>query len=465
MASDRLPVVAIVGRPNVGKSTLFNRLTGRRDALVADEPGLTRDRQYASARLAGRTFIAVDTGGLTDGASGIDPLIAAQAGQALGEAHAVLFLVDGREGLNAADEAVAVRLRRLGRPVHLVVNKTEGLAPAEAAAEFHALGLGAPWAISSAHGRGVRALMEAVLAPWPETPEAPPGDEEGVRIAVVGRPNVGKSTLVNRMVGAERVLAYDQPGTTRDSIQVPFRRDGRPYVLVDTAGVRRRSRVGEGIEKFSVIKILQAIEAAHVAVLLVDAREGVTDQDAHLLGHVLDAGRALVIAANKWDGLDPGQRDKTRRDLERRFAFVDFASVHLISALHGTGVGHLFEAVDRAHAAATAKLSTPVLTRLLQEAVSAHPPPLVQGRRIKLRYAHQGGSNPPVVVVHGNQTAALPESYRRYLVRHFRQALDLEGTPVRVELRTGENPYRGRRNTLTPRQQRRRKRLLRHARK
>lgn len=465
MVADRLPVLAIVGRPNVGKSTLFNRITGRRDALVADEPGLTRDRQYGTARVAGRSVIVVDTGGITDNATGIDSLILRQAEQALSEADAVLFLVDGRAGLNADDEAVAERLRRLGRAIFLVVNKTEGFPEATATADFHRLGLGRPWAISSAHGHGVQALLEAVLAPWPPGPNASPPTAAGVRIAVVGRPNVGKSTLVNRMVGEERVLAYDQPGTTRDSIQVPFVRAGRSYVLIDTAGVRRRARVGEGVEKFSVIKALQAIEAAHVAVLVVDAREGVTDQDAHLLGHVLDAGRALVIAANKWDGLDPGQRDKARRDLERKFAFVDFASVHLTSALHGTGVGHLFTAVNQAHEAATRKLSTPALTRHLQEALAAHPPPLVRGRRIKLRYAHQGGSNPPVVVIHGNQTGDVPASYRRYLVRYFREAFHLQGTPVRIEFKTGENPYQDRRNTLTPRQQRRRKRLLRHVNK
>jgi len=461
-----LPVLVLVGRPNVGKSTLFNVLTGTRDALVADEPGLTRDRQYGRGRLGQRPYLVVDTGGLTDDAEGIGPLIARQAMQALEEADAALFLVDARSSLTAADEAIAARLRRTGKPVVLVVNKTDGLEPAAATAEFHRLGLGEPWPISAAHRRGVQALMEhALRAIPPSSPKPSLLADEGIRIAVLGRPNVGKSTLVNRMVGEERVLAYDRPGTTRDSIFVPFERDGQSYTLIDTAGVRRRARISGTIEKFSVIKTLQAIEAAHVAVLLVDAHEGVTDQDAHLLGHALDAGRALVIAANKWDGLDAEQRQRVKSELERHFAFIDFARIHFISALHGSGVGNLFAAVQQAWTSATSKLATATLTRILEQAVHRHAPPLVRGRRIKLRYAHQGGQAPPVIVVHGNQTEAVPNAYRRYLARSFRRALALEGTPLRVEFRTGENPYQGRKNPLTPRQRKHRQRLMRHVKK
>lgn len=467
MPEGTVPVVAIVGRPNVGKSTLFNHLTRSRQALVADEPGLTRDRQYGRARVGARPWIVVDTGGLTESEDGLDPLVTRQALQAVEEADLVLLMVDGRAGLTPGDERTVERLRRYGRPVLLVVNKTEGLDPQSAVAEFHALGLGTPIPVSAAHGHGTAALIEAVEAALPPGPvEAGPAPEaEGVRVAVVGRPNVGKSTLVNRMVGEERQLTFDAPGTTRDSVEVPFRRDGRPYVLIDTAGVRRRARVAERIEKFSVVKTLQAIEAADVVVLLLDAREGVSEQDLHLLGHVLEAGRALVLGVNKWDGLAPDERARVKSELERRLGFVDFARPHFISALHGSGVGELFAVVDRAAQAGSRKMPTPLLTRVLQDAVAAHAPPLVHGRRIKLRYAHQGGQRPPVVVIHGNQADELPESYRRYLTRRFREALDLEGTPVRIELRTGANPFAGRRNELTPRQVRHRQRMVHHARR
>ncbi len=463
MPAATVPVIAIVGRPNVGKSTLFNHLTRTRDALVADEPGLTRDRQYGRIRLGPRPCLAVDTGGLTQERDGLDPMIARQALQAVEEADVALFLVDGRSGRTAADEFTAELLRRLGKPVLVVVNKTEGLDAALATNEFHALGLGEPWPISAAHGRGIAALLEAVLTHLPQAEAAAEEEADGIRIAIVGRPNVGKSTLVNRMLGEERVLAYDLPGTTRDSIFVPFVRDAARYTLIDTAGVRRRSRVSERIERFSVVKTLQAIEAANVVILVLDARDGITDQDAHLLGYVLEAGRALIIAANKWDGLSGDQRSRVRGDLERKFSFVDFAQVHFISALHGTGVGHLFTAVDAAWASASAKLKTPRLTRVLEAAVTAHPPPLIHGRRIKLRYAHQGGHNPPIIVIHGNQTEAVPDSYKRYLERTFRKALALEGTPLRLEFRTADNPYEGRRNVLTPRQIKSRQRLVRHA--
>lgn len=466
MPEGQVPVVAIVGRPNVGKSTLFNHLTRSRQALVADEPGLTRDRQYGRARVGARPWIVVDTGGLTESEDGLDPLVTRQALQAVEEADLVLLMVDGRAGLTPGDERTVERLRRYGRSVLLVVNKTEGLEPQSAVAEFHALGLGTPIPVSAAHGHGSAALVQAIEAALPPGPaEAwPETDGEGVRVAVVGRPNVGKSTLVNRMVGEERQLTFDAPGTTRDSVEVPFQRDGRPYVLIDTAGVRRRARIAERIEKFSVVKTLQAIEAADVVVLLLDAREGIAEQDLHLLGHVLEAGRALVLGVNKWDGLAPDERARVKAELDRRLDFVDFTRPYFISALHGSGVGELFAVVDRAAQAGSRKMPTPLLTRVLQDAVAAHTPPLVRGRRIKLRYAHQGGQRPPVIVIHGNQADELPESYQRYLTRRFREALDLEGTPVRIELRTGANPFAGRRNKLTPRQVRHRQRMIRHVR-
>ena len=462
-----LPVIALVGRPNVGKSTLFNRLTRSRDALVADLPGLTRDRKYGLGRVGDRPYMVVDTGGLADEQEGVEALMARQSWQAVEEADAVLFLVDAREGLTAADEAIAERLRRTGKPVWLVVNKTDGLDAEMVRTEFFALGLGEPHPIAAAHGRGVSALIHRVLAELPRA-EPPPQETEGVeviRIALVGRPNVGKSTLLNRILGEERVVAFDQPGTTRDTIEVPFERDGRRYLLMDTAGVRRRGRIGDAVEKFSVIKALQAMEAAHVVILLIDAREGVVEQDATLAGLAAESGRAIILAVNKWDGLDPDHKARVKAELDRRFPFLEFAERHFISALHGTGVGHLFESVQRAWASARAHFSTPRLTELLAEAVARHPPPLVRGRRIKLRYAHQGGRNPPVIVIHGNQTERVPQAYRRYLVNFFRERLGLVGTPLRIEFKSGENPYAGRRNRLTPRQIRKRERLKRFVRR
>lgn len=459
------PVIALVGRPNVGKSTLFNRLTRSRGALVADFPGLTRDRQYGTAELEGRSCLVIDTGGLGETKEGLEALMIQQSLLAVREADAALFIVDGRAGMTAEDESLAAKLRRLGRPIFLVVNKTEGLNTALAGADFHRLGLGDPHAISASHGEGVMELMNAVLAapglPQPDEveEEAPPG----IKVAVVGRPNVGKSTLMNRMLGEERVLAFDQPGTTRDSIYVPFERKGKYYTLIDTAGVRRRGKVFEAVEKFSVIKTLQAIADAHVVILVLDAQQGITDQDASLLGFVWEEGRALVLAVNKWDGLDLEQRSRVKQELDRKLSFLDFAKIHFISALRGTGVASLFGSVDRAYVSASKKLSTPQLSRILEKVVAAHPPPLVRGRRIKLRYAHQGGHNPPLVVIHGNQTEDVPESYRRYLANSLRDALELEGTPVRVEFKSGENPYKGRKNVLTDRQRTKRKRLMRHA--
>lgn len=460
------PVIALVGRPNVGKSTLFNFLTRTRDALVADQPGLTRDRKYGRGRVGDRAYIVVDTGGLTGDEQGIEALMARQVMQAIHESDAILFVVDGRDGLAGGDERIAGQLRQTGKPIIVVVNKTEGMPWATASAEFHALGLGDPHTISAAHGDGIRDLMEALLERFPEADEEQEEDEAaGIKVAIVGRPNVGKSTLVNRVIGEDRVVVFDMPGTTRDSIYVPFERDGQAYTFIDTAGVRRRARVTEAIEKFSIIKTLQAIEEAHVAIMVLDAREGIGEQDATILGHVLDAGRALVIAINKWDGLDQYQRDQVRRDLDLKLPFIDFAKIHFISALHGTGVGDLFASVRRAYASATASFATPELTRLLESAMMAHQPPMARGRRIKLRYAHQGGRNPPLIVIHGNQSTAVPDSYRRYLSNFYRTQLHLEGTPLRIEFRAGENPFEGKRNLLTPRQVARRKRLVKFVKK
>jgi GTP-binding protein len=461
-----LPVIALVGRPNVGKSTLFNRMTQTRDALVADFPGLTRDRKYGDGKLGDRPYIVIDTGGLSGASDDLDGLMAQQAWQAVAEADLVFFLVDGRDGLTAADEAVATALRRAGKAGLLVVNKTDGIDSAAASSEFFALGLGVPHPVSAAHGHGITALMAAAMELLPAAQTAAiPEDEDTIRVAVVGRPNVGKSTLINRMLGEERVLAYDMPGTTRDSIFIPFERDNVAYTLIDTAGVRRRARVREAIEKFSVIKTLQAIDAAHVVILVLDAQQGIGEQDASLAGYIAEKGRALVVAVNKWDGLEQHARRQVNEQLERKLPFLGFARTCFISARHGTGVGDLFPQLQKAYTAAMRELATPELTKILEQAVQEHQPPLVHGRRIKLRYAHQGGRNPPVIVIHGNQTERVPESYRRYLVNAFRTALKLTGTPVRIEFKTGSNPFQGRRNKLTPRQVKRKGRLMRHVKK
>ncbi len=459
------PVLALVGRPNVGKSTLFNCLTRSRDALVANQPGLTRDRKYGEGRLGQRDYIVIDTGGLSGESDGIDEHMARQSWLAVEEAGAALFLVDARAGLTPADEAIAQRLRSSGKKVFVVVNKAEGLEPAMAAAEFHSLGLGEPLVIAAVHGQGVKQLVEAILPPEESSTQRGEAPEKGIRIALVGRPNAGKSTLLNRILGEERVVVFDMPGTTRDTIFAPFERDGQDYVFIDTAGVRRRSRVKQAVEKFSIIKTLQAIDASQVVIVVLDAQEGISDQDAHLLGYTLDSGRAIVIAVNKWDHLSQERRDKVRRELDLKLPFLDFARIHFISALHGTGVGELFDSVGRAYRSAMIQLSTPKLTRLLEDAVMAHSPPLVRGRRIKLRYAHQGGKNPPVIIVHGNQTSSVPDSYRRYLGNIFRKQLRLEGTPLRIEFKGGDNPFAGRRNPLTKRQQEKRRRLVRHIKK
>ncbi|MEO1077947.1 MAG: ribosome biogenesis GTPase Der [Pseudomonadota bacterium] len=457
-----LPVVALVGRPNVGKSTLFNQLTRSRDALVADYAGLTRDRRYGEARVGERPCIVIDTGGVTGDEVGIDAAMAEQSLRAMDEADIVLLLVDAREGLNPVDEQLVRHLRQRGRDFHLVVNKVDGQDPEIAASEFHALGVGSTFAIAASQGRGVRAMMESLFTDLPEYEAPEDGEDERTRVAVVGRPNVGKSTLVNRILGEERVVVFDQPGTTRDSIYIDFERRNRAYTLIDTAGVRRRKNVRESVEKFSIVKTLQAINDANVVVLLVDGSEGLVDQDLHLLGHCIEAGRALVLAINKWDGLDDDQREWVRREVERRLRFVDYADTHYISALHGSGVGKLFASIDAAFAAAMQGLGTSRLTRILEDAVADHAPPMVNGRRIKLRYAHAGGRNPPRVIVHGNQTERVPDSYRRYLEKVFSRELALKGTPLRVEFRGGDNPYAGQRNKLTQRQINRKRRLMAH---
>lgn len=452
------PVIALVGRPNVGKSTLFNCLTRSRDALVADQPGLTRDRKYGEGRVGSKPYIVIDTGGLSGDENGLDVKMAGQVWQAVEEAQIIIFLVDAQEGLNALDHEIAKQLRPYNKRVHLVVNKIDGTNADVSVSDFYALGIGEPSGITASHGRGVTSLMESVLHDMPE-PDEDEEEDRGIRIAIVGKPNVGKSTLVNRILGEDRVLAFDLPGTTRDSIYIPFERKDKKYTLIDTAGVRRKSRVDDKLEKFSVIKALQAIEAANVVLMVIDAREGISDQDAHLLGFVLDAGRALVIAVNKWDGLDEHERSQIKSDLERKLQFVDFAEIHFISALHGSGVGKLYKPIEQAYESAFVDVPTPELTKLLENAVEAHQPQLVKGRRIKLRYAHQGGRNPPRIIIHGNQVDKVPKHYQRYLMNFFRKALKLRGTPLLIEFKSGKNPFEGRRNTLTPSQIRRKKRL------
>jgi GTPase len=440
------PVIALVGRPNVGKSTLFNRLTRSRDALVADLPGLTRDRHYGEGRVGEIPFLVIDTGGFEPVAKdGILAEMAKQTRQAVVEADVIVFIVDGRLGLAPQDRVIADFLRKTGRPILLAVNKAEGMKYTTVAADFYELGLGDPRAISAAHGDGVRDLVDDALATLalPDEPEvsAEAAAAHGVKIAIVGRPNVGKSTLVNALIGEERVIAFDMPGTTRDAIYVPFDRQGKPYTLIDTAGLRRRGKVFEAIEKFSVVKTLQSITDAHVVVLVLDARQDISDQDAHIAGFIVESGRALVVAVNKWDGLDGHTRDRIKHDMQRKLKFLDFAQFLFISAKERSGISTLMKAVDDAYAAAMAKLSTPRLTRILIEAVEHQQPKRVGMSRPKMRYAHQGGSNPPIVIIHGNALNGVSESYKRYLEGRFRAAFDLKGTPLRVEFRTSKNPY------------------------
>ena len=462
-----IPVIALVGRPNVGKSTLFNQMTRSRDALVADFSGLTRDRKYGEGQYEGRRFIAIDTGGISGDEAGIDAVMAKQSLQAIEEATAVLFLVDAKAGLTPADEFIADQLRRTGKPAHLVINKTDGRDPDVAGSEFHQLGFASVFYIAAAHNRGIRSMLDDILSPEldAETEEDALAEARGIRISVVGRPNVGKSTLVNRLLGEERVVVFDLPGTTRDSIYIPFERRDQAYTLIDTAGVRRRKNIREAVEKFSIIKTLRAIEDAHVVIMVIDAREGLVDQDLHLIGFILDAGKALIVTVNKWDGMEPDDRDVVRAQLQRRLTFLDYARVHFISALHGSGVGDLYGSIHECYDSAMAKWSTNRLTQLLQDVVSQHQPPMVHGRRIKLRYAHQGGSNPPRIVVHGNQTESLSSAYKRYLENSFRKVLKVVGTPIRFEFKSSENPFAGRVNQLTSRQKAKRERLVRHIKK
>jgi GTP-binding protein len=440
------PVIALVGRPNVGKSTLFNRLTRSRDALVADLPGLTRDRHYGEGRIGERPFLVIDTGGFEPVAKdGILHEMAKQTKQAVAEADVVVFIVDGRQGLTPHDKTITDFLRKSGRPVLLVVNKAEGMKYTSVTADFYELGLGDPYVISAAHGDGVLDLVNEALdtvEAQKSTVEAEPTPPaKGIKIAIVGRPNVGKSTLVNTLLGEERVIAFDMPGTTRDSIEIPFERDGKSYTLIDTAGIRRRGKVFEAVEKFSVVKTLQSISEANVVVLLLDAQQDISEQDAHIAGFILESGRALVVGVNKWDGLPVDRRDQIKMDIERKLNFLFFAKFHFISALKLTGIGPLMKSIDSAYAAAMVKLSTPRLTRALIEAVEHQQPRRKGTVRPKLRYAHQGGQNPPIVVIHGNAVEAIDESYKRYLEKHFRETFSLTGTPLRIELRSSKNPF------------------------
>ncbi|MDO9617426.1 MAG: ribosome biogenesis GTPase Der [Pseudomonas sp.] len=480
-----VPVIALVGRPNVGKSTLFNRLTKSRDAIVGDLSGLTRDRQYGEAKWQGRTYIVIDTGGISGDEEGIDAKMAEQSLQAIEEADAVLFMVDARAGLSASDQMIGEHLRRRNKQSFLVINKVDNIDPDLARAEFASMGMGESLAIAGAHGRGITQMLEAVLGSFPkddselqegeeeevvlegqEAKRIPgPSEKDGIKLAIIGRPNVGKSTLVNRMLGEDRVIVYDQPGTTRDSIYIPFERDDEKYTLIDTAGVRRRGKIFEAVEKFSVVKTLQAIQDSNVVVFVMDAREGVVDHDLNLLGFVLESGRALVIALNKWDGMEPSERDYVKVELQRRLFFVDFADIHFISALHGTGVGHLYKSVQDSFKSAITRWPTNRLTQILEDAVGDHAPPMVNNRRIKLRYAHLGGANPPLIVIHGNQVDSVPKSYVRYLENTYRRVLKLVGTPIRIEFKGGENPYEGNKNTLTDRQVNKKRRMMTHHKK
>jgi len=473
-----LPVIALVGRPNVGKSTLFNRLTHTRDALVADFPGLTRDRKYGQAKYEQLQFIVVDTGGITGNEEGIDAAMAQQSLLAIDEADIVLFMVDARAGLTPADIGIAEYLRKQNKPIHIVANKVDGIDGDSESADFYSLGFDSLYQIAASQGRGIANLLIEVLRPIEtEFPDMHIVEEEvleeedaqaklarlqgmPIKLAIVGKPNVGKSTLTNRILGEERVVVFDLPGTTRDSIFIPMQRDDREYILIDTAGVRKRKNVSEAVEKFSIIKTLQAIEESNVVLLVIDAQEGLSEQDLSLLGFILNSGRSLVMAVNKWDGLDKDVKNEIKRELDRRLGFVDFARIHFISALHGTGVGHLFESVQEAYAGATQRINTSMLTEIMEMAQTDHQPPLIRGKRVKMKYAHAGGYNPPVIVVHGNQVKDLPDSYKRYLINYYRKALNIMGTPIKIEFREGTNPFEGKKTKLTVSQERQRKRLF-----
>ena len=493
------PVVALVGRPNVGKSTLFNRLTRSRDALVADFPGLTRDRKYGQAKVGEMEFIAIDTGGIDGTEEGIELKMAEQSLLAIDESDVVLFLVDARAGVTPGDIVIANHLRRQQKKVFLVANKTDGIDADLVVGDFYELGFGGEiYQIAAAHGRGVHSLLEYALAPYLEVLQQRDGDADAddedewndawdelevseldeesdeeaqpfadlpIKFAIVGRPNVGKSTLTNRMLGEERVIVFDMPGTTRDSIYIPMARDEQQYIIIDTAGVRKKKKIYETVEKFSVVKTLQAIEDANVVILVVDAREGISDQDLSLLGFILHTGRSIVIAVNKWDGLEQDVKEEIKQELDRRLGFVDFARIHFISALHGSGVGHLFESIQEAYQSATRRIGTSILTKIMNMAQDDHQPPLVRGRRVKLKYAHAGGYNPPRIIIHGNQVKDLPDSYKRYLMNYYRKSLKIMGTPIHIDFQEGENPFEGKKNKLTQSQIRKRRRMIKFVKK
>ncbi|CAM4460607.1 MAG: GTPase Der [Legionellaceae bacterium] len=455
-----LPVIALIGRPNVGKSTLFNVLTKSREALVADLPGLTRDRLYGRGEYDNRAFIVIDTGGLTDDAEGVEDLMAEQTLTAINEADKIVFLVDARAGLTPADEQIAKQLRRTGKNIHVVVNKIDGIQHDFPLNDFNRLGLGLPIGIAASHHHNITDLLSLLLNDYPITENVESEKHESIKTAIIGRPNVGKSTLVNRLLGENRQVVFDAPGTTRDAVAIPLERRGKNYTLIDTAGVRRRSKIDNTVEKFSVVKTLQAISAANVVILVIDARIGITDQDLDLLGFIIEEGKGLIIAVNKWDGLSHDVKESIKKELHRRLTFANFALLHFISALHGTGVGDLFKSIDKVYASAMATLSTSILNRILEKALLDHQPPLVNGRRIKLRYAHAGGHNPPLIIVHGSQANSLPRAYQRYLANYFRQSLKLVGTPVNIGLKQTDNPYKDKKNILTPKQIKKRQRLM-----
>lgn len=460
-----LPIIALVGRPNVGKSTLFNCLTRTRDAIVADIPGVTRDRQYGRGRVGDKAFLVIDTGGVGEVEHVVDQTMLDQTCAAIAEADRIFFVLDAQTGLTAADQEIANNLRQSEKPITVVVNKTEGFNTNNECTEFFQLGFGQLHYISAAHNRGINDLVNTALADLTQLEEASPTANKAIKVAFVGRPNVGKSTLTNRLLGEDRVVVFNQPGTTRDSIYIPFKKDDQDYILIDTAGVRRRARVSDTLEKFSIIKTLQAIQAANVVIVLFNAKEGIGEQDLRMLGHVLEAGRAFIIAINQWDGLTPNERERIKTELARRLRFVPYAEQFFISALHGTNVGLLLAAVKKAYKAATQEMVSSYLTKLLEAAVESHPPPLIRGRRAKLRFAHPTGTNPPTIKIHGNQTSRLPEAYQRYLMNYFREALKMVGTPVVLQFSDSDNPFKGRRNKPTERQIKKKRRLIRHVKK
>ena len=456
------PVIALVGRPNVGKSTLFNRLTKSRDALVADYSGLTRDRKYGHGYMFNRRFFVIDTGGISENNGGIGGEMTDQSFAAVAEADTIFLIVDCKSGITSGDYIIADRLRRKNRIIYVVANKIDGLDPVSATSDFYQLGLADLFSITATHGRGVKSMMEKVLSRFPVCSEVNVDSFDRIKMGIVGRPNVGKSTLVNRLLGEDRVVVYDQPGTTRDSIYIDYERGEEKYTLIDTAGVRKRKNIKLAVEKFSIVKTLKAIDDSNVVILVVDARDGLVDQDLHLLGLVIDAGRGLIIGVNKWDGLESDVREHVKTEIRRRLRFADFADVHFISALHGTGVGNLYGSVKAAYTSATEALSAARLTTVLEGAVEEHQPPMANGRRIKLRYAHSGGRNPPVIIIHGNQTHALPSHYTRYLEKVYRRELGLQGTPVRVKYRSGTNPYRGSKSISSDRRFSKRHRVVKY---